>query len=88
MLKGAYEKMIMDNFRNDPLIVEAMRLVLHRFFYKKDTKYYRVIVVDFYDLEKKKYSTQMKNAYMINGKKKVFNIYSNKISCIDGVFWK
>lgn len=54
-------------------------------FYQKDTEYFSAVVVDFYDrLEKPKYSTQMKIAYMIKGKK-VFNISPNKISRICGV---
>lgn len=76
----------MDNVNNDPLIMEAIRIILHWLFYMKDTEYHSTTVVNFYvHLEKAKYSTQMKIAYMINGKKKVFNISPNMISCICGM---
>lgn len=83
--EGAYEKILMENFRNDPLIVEATRLGLLRNFYKKDTEYYHTTMRDFYDrLQKEESSTNIKIEYVINGENKVFKISKKKISRVYG----
>lgn len=79
----------MENFRNDPLNVEATSIGLYRMFYQKNNEYYHVAIMDFYNrLQKARDSYEMKTEYKVGAKKKTFNISQTKIERILGSLWK